>query len=165
MKNLFIALCFAGMVGSVQAQTTLAATNGGGDASTYAVDEAAIRNVIADESDAFFTKNREKWASHWAHEPYVSWTAQGGATSILTQAGWDAYSRMFEGYFTDPTPSPATTFKRENMQVTIVDKAATATFLQTRQRANGTLKSREVRVLEKQGTDWKLVSVYSRNVQ
>ncbi|WP_460983002.1 hypothetical protein [Spirosoma fluminis] len=72
----------------------------------------SIRNVIADESDAFFTENREKWFSHWAHEPYVSWTAQGGAASILTQAGWDAYSGMFEGYFDDPTPGPATTIRR-----------------------------------------------------
>ncbi|GAB3942329.1 hypothetical protein GCM10028805_06790 [Spirosoma harenae] len=135
MKNLLIAICFACMVGSVQAQKTVAVSNGDINASNYAIDEAAIRKVIADESEAFFTKNREKWASHWAHEPYVSWTAQGGATSILTQASWDAYSHMFEGYFNDPTPGPATTFKRDNMQVTIVDKAATVTFLQTRQRA------------------------------
>ena len=80
-------------------------------------------------------------------------------------AGWEAYSSMFKGYFNDPTPGPATTFLHENVQVTVLDKVATASYRQTRQRANGNLKSREVRVLEKQGDAWKLVSVYSRNME
>lgn len=84
---------------------------------------------------------------------------------MYTQAGWEAYSGMMDGYFNNPNPGPATTFVREAFQVTVLDKVATATFLQTRQRADGTLKSREVRVLEKQGADWKLVYVYSRNVE
>ena len=59
----------------------------------------------------------------------------------------------------------AITFTDVNVQVTVLDKVATASFLQTRQRANGNLKSREVRLLEKQGADWKLVYVHSRNLE
>lgn len=72
---------------------------------------------------------------------------------------------MFEGYFNDTTPGPVTKVLQENFQVTVLDKVATATFLQTRQQTDRNLKSREVRVLEKQGTDWKLVYVHSRNVE
>ena len=127
-------------------------------------DQAAITKVIADQTDAFFAKNRDKWASYWVHEPYISWTAQGGADRVMTVSGWEAYSKMFEGYFNDPTPSQ-TKVVSENMQITVLDKVATATFLQTRQNPTRPLKSREVRVLEKQGNDWKLVYVYSRNVE
>lgn len=155
MKTLFITiLSLISLVSFAQTQTT--STN---------ADEAAIRKVIIDQTDAFFAKNRDKWASYWAHEPYISWTAQGGADRVMTVSGWEAYSGMFDGYFRDPTPGPATTILHENFQVTVLDKVATATYLQTRQRANGNLKSREARVLEKQGADWKLVSVYSRNVE
>jgi ketosteroid isomerase-like protein len=131
--------------------------------SANTADETAVKQVITDQTDAFFAKDREKWARCWVHEPYISWTAQGGADRVLTVSGWEAYSNMFDGYFQDPTPSQ-TKVVSENMQVTVLDKVATVTFLQTRQNPTRPLKSREVRVLEKQGNDWKLVYVYSRNV-
>ena len=59
----------------------------------------------------------------------------------------------------------AITFTDVNVQVTVLDKVATASFLQTRQQADRNLKSREVRVLKKQGADWKLVYVHSRNLE
>jgi hypothetical protein len=154
MKTLFITLIsFISLASIAQAQTTTA-------------DEGAIKKVITDETDAFFTKNRDKWASYWVHEPYINWTAQGGANQVLTQSGWEAYSGMFDGHFNSPSTGPAPTFIRDKFQVSVLDKVATATFQQTRQRADGgKLVSREVRVLEKQGTDWKLVYVHSRNVE
>ena len=153
MKTLFITLIsFISLASIAQAQTTTA-------------DEGAIKKVITDQTDAFFAKNREKWANSWAHEPYISWTAQGGADRVMTVSGWEAYSDMFEGYFNDTTPGPVTKVLQENFRVTVLDKVATATFLQTRQQTDRNLKSREVRVLEKQGADWKLVYVHSRNVE
>ena len=128
-------------------------------------DEIAIKKTIIDQTDAFFVKNRNKWASYWVHEPYISWTAQGGADRVMTVTGWEDYSRMFEGYFTSTTPGPTTKVVHGDMQITVLDKVATATFLQTRQSTARNLKSREVRVLEKQGEDWKLVYVYSRNIE
>ena len=155
MKTLFITLIsFISLATIAQAQTD-----------TNSVDVSAIKKVITDQTNAFFAKNREKWASYWVHEPYISWTAQGGADRVMTVAGWEAYSSMFEGYFNDPTPGLATTFLHENFQVTVLDKVATVSFLQTRQSAARNLKSREARILEKQGADWKLVSVYSRNIE
>lgn len=60
---------------------------------------------------------------------------------------------------------PPFTFKRDKFQISVVDKAATATFFQTRVSTSGqSLVSREVCVLEKQGADWKLIYVYSRNI-
>lgn len=156
MKTLFITLISViGLASVAQAQMT-----------ANSAEESAIRKVITDETDAFFAKNREQWASHWAHEPYVSWSGQGGASQVLMQSGWEAYSGMFDGYFNSPSTGPAPAFLRDKFQVNVLDKVATATFRQTRQRADGSqLISREVRVLEKQGTDWKLVYVYSRNVE
>lgn len=155
MKTLFITLLgFISFASELQAQT---------DANS--ADMVAIKKVITDETDAFFAKNREQWAGHWVHEPYISWSGQGGADQVLMQSGWDAYSGMFDGYFNGPGTAPATTHVRENFQVAVLGNVATATFLQTRQRANGNLKSREVRVLEKQGSDWKLAYVYSRNIE
>lgn len=154
MKTLFITLIsFISFASVTQAQTTTAN------------EAAVIKKVITDQTDAFFAKNREKWANCWAHEPYISWTAQGGADRVMTVSGWEAYSGMFEGYFNDATPGPVTKILQENFQVAVLDKVATATFLQTRQQTDHNLKSREVRVLEKQGADWKLVYVHSRNVE
>ncbi len=128
-------------------------------------DVAAVKKVIISQTDAFFAKDQEKWASYSAHVPYFFWSAQGGGDRVVTVTGWEAYIGMMDGYFNNPNPGPATTFVRENFQVTVLDKVATATYLQTRQSADRNLKSREVRVLEKQGADWKLVYVYSRNLE
>lgn len=135
-------------------------------AQTASADEAAVKKLIVDESGAFFAKNREQWANSWVHEPYVSWSAQGGADHVLIQSGWEAYSGMFDDYFNSPATGPAPTVQRDNIQVNVLGDVATVSFLQTRPRADGSpLKSREVRVLEKHGNDWKLAYVHSRNIQ
>ena len=142
MKTLFITvLSLISLTTVAQAQTT-----------ATSADEVAIKKVITDQTNAFFAKNRDKWASYWVHEPYINWTAQGGADRIMSVSGWEAYSGMFEGYFNDPTPGPATTILHENFQVTVLDKVATATYLQTRQRADGNLRKPRSTDIRKAGS-------------
>lgn len=130
-------------------------------------DVAAVKKVIIGETDAFFNRDQEGWEATWAHEPYISWTANGMPGQFLIQSGWDAFSGMFGGYFNQgPSTNPIPTFQRDNFQVTVLDKVATATFVQKQKRADGTESTnREVRVLEKRGADWKLVYVYSRAIE
>lgn len=126
-------------------------------------DVAAVRKVIVGQIDAFYAKDRDQWVNHWVHEPYVSWNSQQGDNLIRTQAGWEAISGMFEGYFRDATLLTNTKVQIENFQATVLDKVATATFVTKHQWTDGTeSKTRSVRVLEKQGADWKVAYAYNR---
>ena len=63
-------------------------------------------------------------------------------------------------------PRSTLTFQRDDYQVNVLENVATATFIQMAKGSDGKPlgKTREVRVLEKQGNDWKLVYVHSRTI-
>lgn len=75
--------------------------------------------------------------------------------------------RAFAYNFVSGQPDrPIVSFQQDNCKVGVLDKTATATFIQISKSADGKLlgKSNEVRVLEKQGNDWKLIYVYSHTI-
>ena len=128
--------------------------------------EAAIMEVIRGESAAFWEKDYDKWASYWAHGPYVrimGWWEDGGVT--VTE-GWETISsgmrKLMEG---NPEPnSTASLVRRENVNLRLSDSMALVTFDQYGldtgdERMDMPGLSRETRVLEKQDGQWKIIYV------
>lgn len=162
MKTLFIALAIVvSLISSTQAQTSANTSVVSVNSSS---DEQAIKQVIDDETKGFMTRNQQKWSNAWVHAPYVSWSSERTPSQIL---GWDNLNQSFSYNFASgQPPRPSTAFERETYQVSVLDKVATATFVQTAKSEDGrTLgKTREVRVLEKQANEWKLIYVHSRTI-
>jgi hypothetical protein len=127
---------------------------------------ATIMQVIANESIAFWDKDFDAWAQCWAHTAYIrrtGWWARGGINVI---EGWDQLSTLVkETMIANPEPNPtAAQVRRENMTLRIGENMAWVTFDQYGE-DTGDLDmdmaglSREMRVLEKQIGEWKIVYV------
>ena len=127
-------------------------------------DVTAIKKVITDETDGYFNRNKEQWVNAWAHVPYLQWSANSTDEPVLLTNGWEAYNQELGGNFDTAKPGMKAIVQRDNYQISVVANAATATFLQTLQLDTYSGKTREVRVLEKQGEACKLVYVNSRKV-
>ena len=139
---------------SIQAQSSNVASS----------EESAVKKAIEEETQGFMTRNEQKWSSAWVHAPYISWSSERGPFQIL---GWESLRQGFAYNFVAGQPArPAISFQQDNYKVSVLDKTATATFIQMSKSADGKLlgKSNEVRVLEKQGNDWKMIYVYSRTI-
>ena len=160
MKTLCISilLSWAVIAPVVYGQPALANPKNGAPA-----DEAAIKQVIADETDGYFARNRDKWANAWAHTPRIQWSGSSGSGEVLMQNGWDALSEFMGNNFTSGEP-PRSGLKvqRDNYQINVLENVATTTFIQTMEFGGYKGTTKEVRVLEKDGNDWKLVYVRSR---
>jgi hypothetical protein len=129
-------------------------------------DEAAIMQVIAGESTAFWMKDYAAWAEHWVQSPYVrfmGWWAAGGVTVV---EGWEQLSATMRAAMeAAPHSNPtATAVRRENINLRVGHDCAWVTFDQygadtgdARMDMPG--RSRETRFLEKHGGAWKLVYV------
>lgn len=126
----------------------------------------AIMHVIAAESEAFWNKDYDAWASYWVQAPYIrrfGWWARGGVTVV---EGWDTLSiRMKETMREYPEPNPtAAQVRRVNVNLRVVGEMAWLTFDQYapdtgEARMDMPGLSRETRVLEKHHGEWKLAYV------
>jgi len=124
----------------------------------------AIMKVIETESAEFWNKDFEAWARCWLHATYVrtmGWWARGGITVV---EGWEQQSagmkRLMEA---NPKPNPtAGMVRRDNVNLRLSDNMAWVTFdqhgLDTGEVATDMPGvSRETRILEKHGGQWKIV--------
>ena len=126
-------------------------------------EETAIKQVITDETQAFMGRNQEKWSDAWVHEPYISWSSERAPHQLL---GWESISQALSYNFAlGQPPRPAIFFQRDDYQVSVLGTVATASFTQTAKNGTGKAlgKSREVRILEKQNSSWRLIYTYSRS--
>ncbi len=130
------------------------------------VEKASILEVLEGESTAFWEKDYDKWASYWAHEPYIrtmGWWEAGGVTVV---EGWEQRAeRSRKNFEISPEDNPtATTVRRENINIRVFDDVAWLTFDQYGEDTGDTLLdmpglSRETRILEKHSGEWKIVYV------
>lgn len=151
---------FYALVSECSAQTTSNLT------AADKAEEAAIMEVIEGESAAFWEKDYEKWASYWAHGPYVrimGWWEDGG---ISVSKGWKTISGDMKKLMEEnPEPNPtAGLVRRENVNIRITDSMALVTFDQYGldtgdEHMDMPGLSRETRVLEKQDGQWKIIYV------
>lgn len=129
----------------------------------YEKEKAAIMAVLQGESEAFWKKDFEKYASYWVHGDHVrtaGWWEAGGVTVV---EGWDERAKRTKAHMeTSPDANPtATQVRRENINLRIFNDVAWMTFDQYGEDTGDTLmdmpgRSRETRIFEKVGGEWKI---------
>ncbi len=129
----------------------------------YEKEEAAIMEVLAGESAAFWDKDYEKFASYWVQEDYIrtiGWWEDGGVTVV---EGWEERSRRTQEHMaTSPDANPtATQVIRDNINLRIFENVAWMTFDQYGEDTGDELMdmpglSRETRIFEKIDGEWKI---------
>ncbi|MBV6439259.1 MAG: nuclear transport factor 2 family protein [Haliscomenobacteraceae bacterium CHB4] len=127
-------------------------------ASAQTTDETAVKNLIARETDAYNASDWTVWSGCWAHEKYISWSANV-RTGYVQVIGWEALEEMMRSNFSnDPEPWKATV-RRENWNVHINGNMAFVTFSQTvtDDGAGFSYTSSETRTCEKQEQEWKII--------
>lgn len=117
-----------------------------------------IKALIEKETRAFFEIDKQTWSDCWAHVPYAFWSF-ADTTDVNSFSGWEAIDQGFAAYFSSSRPSEAT-IEREWLDIRIFGNGAYARFTQ---KVNDPDISRdeqaEVRVLEKQNGQWKIIHV------
>ncbi len=142
MKHLFIVV-----LSLTWSQPALAQSN----------ESEAIKRVIEQETDNYAAGNFDAWSSFWVHEPYILWIVNqpdGGYHSIQ---GWDELSAQMKGLIADNAKKPSSSSNRQrtNYGVRQNGTMAFATFDQAS--TSSPVRTRESRVLEKKGNEWKLI--------
>lgn len=128
---------------------------------------AAIKAVIEKETSAFFNVNRKEWEDVWLHVPYAYWSySDSTGTNFLE--GWDAINKSFDDYFKtqvsarhiDAAKQSGVTIERTWKEIRIYGNGA---FVQYTQEVKDSKidydKTSQIRILEKKGGKWKVVSV------
>lgn len=167
MKNLSLLLAIAVLVFlSCQSQNAGSKAVGISVEIDYEKEEAAILQVIGEESAGFWNKDFARYANCWVQEPHVrtmGWWADGGVTVV---EGWEERAQRTQAHMTaSPEPNPtATDVIRKNMNIRIFRDVAWLTFDQYgADTGDETMDmpglSRETRILEKQDGQWKIAYV------
>jgi len=116
-----------------------------------------VKAVIDKESKAFFGIDYKTWTDCWVHTPYAFWSFSD-TTDVNFFEGWEAIDKRFAEYFKTSKPSTAK-MERNWLDVRVNGNTAYVRFTQKVQDELGRVEQAEVRVLEKQNGQWKIVYV------
>ncbi len=123
-------------------------------------DIAAIKEVIAKETESFMAVNKQGWADCWLKAPYVYWS-YSDSTSTSFVEGWDGpkgFEKTFETYFKTAKPSKAT-ITNNWLDIKVYGNGAYARFVQVVKAEIDHDETSQVRVLEKKDGQWKVICV------
>lgn len=120
-------------------------------------EKAAIKAVIIKETTAFFQTDYKGWMDCWVHAPYAYWS-NADSTGIYTYEGWKAIEIGFTDYFVTSKPSTAK-IDRKWHEIRVYGSGAYARFVQITTEDGNVKVEDELRVLEKQNGQWKIVLV------
>jgi hypothetical protein len=124
-----------------------------------AADEDAIKRVLLAETDHFFARNFDAWAATFVKVPAATQVWNNADGSYTHRIGWDTISvRVREFMKTNPQPDK-TPLHRENFSIRHYGDAAFVTFDKYMGDRRTAKPIREVRVVERQGGEWKIVCV------
>lgn len=117
----------------------------------------AIKSVIERETKAFFEIDYDTWKNHWVHAPYAFWSF-ADTTDVNSFTGWDQIHSGFAEYFKTAKPSTAQ-IDRNWLEFRIYGSGAYVRFTQHVKDNIKRPEQAEVRVLEKENGQWKIVCV------
>ncbi|MBX2963342.1 MAG: hypothetical protein KF687_12575 [Cyclobacteriaceae bacterium] len=120
-------------------------------------EEAVIKNIIEQETKAFFEIDQKTWEKLWVHEPYAFWSF-ADTTDVNSFSGWNDISKGFNNYFKTSKPSSAN-ITRDWHHIKISGNMAYIRFTQHVKDETKRPPQAEVRVMEKVNGQWKLVCV------
>ncbi len=149
LSLLFIAL-FVGCTNSAEVDEIPAFTE---------EDEAAIETVLLAETDYFFARDYEGWASTFVEAPeaFQIWNNADG--SYTYAKGWETISSNVKS-FMEANPEPDdTALHREDFTIRPYGDAAFVTFVKYMGDLETANPVQEVRVVERMDGEWKIVCV------
>jgi hypothetical protein len=147
LVRIFVALV---LLLSVQAGTTLAQGS---------ADDAAITRVVMAETDRFFARDYAGWSALFVQVPNATQVWNNADGSYTHRLGWDTISERIREFMRN-NPQPDTTpMARENFNIRHYGNAAFVTFDKYLGDRRTAKPIREIRVVERQGNEWKIVCV------
>jgi hypothetical protein len=120
-------------------------------------EKLAIKAAIVKETTAFFGTDYKSWMDSWVHAPYAYWSVSD-STGFNTYEGWNAIEIGFTDYFVTSKPSTAKIERKWN-EIRVYGNGAYARFVQYTTTDGITEAEDELRILEKQNNQWKIVLV------
>ena len=122
-------------------------------------DEDAIKKVLLAETDRFFARDFDGWASTFVQVPAAVQAWNNADGSYTHRLGWATISERIRA-FMKGNPKPDTTpMWRENFVIRHYGNAAFVTFDKWLGDRKTAKPIHEVRVVERQGNEWKIVCV------
>ncbi len=120
-------------------------------------DIAAIKEVIAKETQSFFSVDRKNWEDCWLKVPYAYWS-YSDSTSASYIEGWVGLDKTFDSYFKTAKPSKAEIIN-EWIEVKVYGNGAYVRFVQKVKDEIEHDETSQVRVMEKKDGKWKVICV------
>ncbi len=131
-------------------------------------EKIAIMKVIEDETECFFRRDYDCWQNQFTHTDYSyqAWSNSDG--TFDASVGWPAIEKNLGKYIKENPAEPEEAgsshpvVKRKNIKVKFYgNEAAHLTWDQfnSDRNQNYYLQSKEVRLMEKQDGQWKIVNV------
>ncbi|GAA4460608.1 hypothetical protein GCM10023189_35950 [Nibrella saemangeumensis] len=122
-------------------------------------DQDAIKKVLYNETEGFFTRDKAKWANAWVHKPYVYFAANLYGGDFLLVKGWDNLEKQFANQFKSKKLTDKVTIQNANYTIHQNGNMAFVSYDQTLLDSQGKTTSKESRVLEKINGEWKIINV------
>jgi tetratricopeptide (TPR) repeat protein len=125
-------------------------------------EEEAIKKVVRAETEAYFKRDLNAWQAAWQHDSKIKRTFIF-SNGFSSSTGWDSAQAQLEREFQQsPNPMPVqintenfNLLSKGDMAWVDYDQALTMTGMDT---ANGNGRSREYRVLVKEGGQWNIAT-------
>ncbi|HMR83790.1 MAG TPA: hypothetical protein PKE30_11690 [Niabella sp.] len=127
-------------------------------------EQDAIMKVIEGETSSFYKRDYESWKKHYAQTAYAfqAWNNHDGTVDAKT--GWPAVDSGIGNYIKANPVAPGGSSHPEVLRKNIITKfyADTVAYLlwdQYNSVKDSAMFSKEVRLMEKQNGEWKIVNV------
>ncbi|QMW00657.1 hypothetical protein [Spirosoma foliorum] len=122
-------------------------------------DNDAIKRVLFNETEGFFTRDKARWANAWAHTPYVNFAANlyGGDFRLIK--GWNDLEKQFASQFKSSKVLDKVMVQNTNYTIHQNGNMAFVSYDQTLVDSHGKTTSKETRVVEKLSGEWKIINV------
>ena len=122
-------------------------------------DETAIKQVLREETEGFFKRDKAQWSNAWAHVPYANFAANLYGGDFLLVKGWANLEKQFANQFKSSKVTDKVTVQTDRYTIHKNGNMAFVTYDQTLVDSHGKTTSKETRVLEKLGGQWKIINV------
>ncbi|GAB4019665.1 hypothetical protein GCM10028808_58070 [Spirosoma migulaei] len=122
-------------------------------------DNDAIKRVLLNETEGFFTRDKARWSNAWAHTPYVNFAANlyGGDFRLIK--GWSDLEKQFASQFKSSKVTDKVMVQNANYTIHQNGNMAFVSYDQTLVDSHGKTTSKETRVVEKLNGQWKIINV------
>jgi hypothetical protein len=120
-------------------------------------DEDAIRRVLLAETDRFFARDFEGWASTFVQVPAAVQAWNNADGTYTHRLGWDTISARIREFIKNNAAPDTRPMVRENFVFRHYGNAAFVTFDKYIGDRKTVKPIREIRVVERVGAEWKIV--------